>query len=385
MDARDSYHSALLARVARRPAFAGDFVVWLVRKLPAAAGDALPALGLRAVGTGQESIHSPQGSTLRAGPDESLVTGPAFAARDASVRQGPAQDVARALWQSLQNASILNFMISGRRILTIDRPLVMTAINRTPDSFSDGGIFTEIDAAANAALDAARDGAAIVDIGGESTRPGAAEVPVDAEISRVVPVITKIRAAAPDLYLSVDTRKAAVAAAALEAGADMVNDVSGLTDPSMAAVVAQHSAAVVIGHMRGTPATMQQFTHYNNLRHEVLAELLHSVDRAVGAGVPVSRILIDPGLGFAKTAAHNWDLLQHLAELRSAGFPIVAGASRKSFLGAILDSRAAADRDDASLAAATLAAAAGASILRVHKTRATTDALRVVQSWNRSG
>jgi dihydropteroate synthase len=257
----------------------------------------------------------------------------------------------------------------------------MGIVNVTPDSFSDGGEARDPDGAARSAASQLSDGAAIVDVGAESTRPSASQVSAEEELGRLLPAIRAIRAAAPGARLSVDTVKATVAEAAVAAGAAIVNDVSGLdADPAMADAVANVGVPVILGHRRGTPQTMQSLARYGDVVAEVFDELAERIERARRAGIAPERILVDPGLGFSKTAAHNWEILQRLGELRSLGVPIVIGPSRKSFLGEILGSRPPKERDDATLACVVLAAEAGASILRVHRVKPAADALTVVRA-----
>jgi dihydropteroate synthase len=230
------------------------------------------------------------------------------------------------------------------------------------------------------------DGADLLDIGGESTRPGATRPLVAEELARVVPVITAL--AAHGALVSVDTMRAEVAEAALDAGAVVVNDVSGgLADPAILRVVAERGAAYVVMHWRGHADTMQARALYDDVVTEVRDELSRRVDDAVAAGVPVDRIAIDPGLGFAKTAEHNWKLLQRLPELDALGLPILLGSSRKSFIGALLADadgtpRPVLDREDANVALTTLAGLLGVWGVRVHEARASVDALKVVARWH---
>jgi dihydropteroate synthase len=255
------------------------------------------------------------------------------------------------------------------------RTVVMGVINVTPDSFSDGGRFLSHDQAVQhgRALQAA--GADVIDVGGESTRPGSQPVTAAEEGERVVPVV---RALAPHGVVSIDTYKASVADAALRAGAELVNDISGGTlEPEILKVVARHQAAVILGHLRGTPSTMGEHTRYNDVVREVIDELRQRVDAAVAAGVSRARVLIDPGLGFAKKAEHSTALLQQLSVLRAAfDLPIVIGASRKSFLGA-LTGREVGDRETATAAANAIAIARGANMVRVHDVQNQIDAIRV--------
>jgi dihydropteroate synthase len=265
-----------------------------------------------------------------------------------------------------------------------DRPLVMGVVNVTPDSFSDGGRYVEPDDAIRHALELAAEGADLLDIGGESTRPGATRPLVAEELDRVVPVIAGL--AEVGLAISVDTMRAEVAAAALGAGAVLVNDVSGgLADPDVLRVVADAGAAYVAMHWRAHADVMQQRATYVDVVAEVRAELSARVDAALAAGIAADRIAVDPGLGFAKTAEHNWRLLARLDEL-DLGLPLLVGSSRKSFLGRLLAApdgtpRPVLDREDANVALTTLAGVAGVWGVRVHEVRASVDALAVVARW----
>jgi dihydropteroate synthase len=260
------------------------------------------------------------------------------------------------------------FEIASRgRVLRLGADtLVMGIVNVTPDSFSDGMRFLEPEAAAAEALRQAEDGAAIVDIGGESTRPGSDDVPEEDEIRRVLPVIERLRSAGFPAWISIDTTKHEVARLALDAGADLLNDVSGLRfDPRLAALAAGHGVPMVLMHSRERPKTMQAAPRYDDLVAEVTAELRSSLAAAERAGVPASAVILDPGIGFAKTAAHSLEILGRLPELARLGRPLLVGPSRKSFLGAVLD-RPVGGRLEGTLAAVALAAAAGAHIVRVH-------------------
>lgn len=253
------------------------------------------------------------------------------------------------------------------------RTTVMAIVNATPDSFSDGGRYDPL----AHALRLLEEGADIVDVGGESTRPNASAVDEAEERARTVPVIREL-ARRTRVPISIDTTKASVAAAALDAGAEIVNDVSGLArDPGMAAVV--RGAALVLMHMRGTPADMQARATYGDLHGEVLDEVQQALKTAEAAGVPADAIAIDPGLGFAKTGAHNLLLLRRLRELAQLGHPVVVGASRKSFIGAATG-KAALDRLHGSVAAAVAAALNGAAVVRVHDVAATREALAVADA-----
>lgn len=261
--------------------------------------------------------------------------------------------------------------------MVLDRPVVMGILNLTPDSFSDGGRFVGIDDAVRRAREMASEGADLLDLGGESTRPGAAEVSTDEEAARVVPVLRALRDAL-DLPLSVDTRKAAVAREALTAGAHVVNDVSGLADPGMAAAVAPSGAGVVLMHMRGTPATMQGLAEYDDVVDDVAAELAASLARADAAGIVRERVVLDPGIGFAKTAEQNLALIASLRRLEGRiGRPVLLGPSRKAFIGALLGGVPAAERDAGTVGACVAGLARGARIFRVHEVRAARQALDV--------
>lgn len=258
-----------------------------------------------------------------------------------------------------------------------DRPRVMGVVNVTPDSFSDGGRHLEPPAAIERALALAAEGASVIDVGGESTRPGATVVSPEEEWRRVGPVLEGLRGrlAVP---VSIDTRHAEVAARAIEAGADLVNDVEGLRAEAMRRVVARTGAGAVVLHMRGTPATMQADLDYGELRGDVFRALAEATDAAVRDGVAPEQILIDPGLGFGKSAEQSLELLTHAGELRSLGYPVVIGASRKSFLGALAGGTGPADRLEAGLAAAVIAAERGVALVRAHDVGPTVRALALV-------
>lgn len=257
------------------------------------------------------------------------------------------------------------------------RTLVMGILNVTPDSFSDGGRFATPEEAVEEARRLIAEGTDIVDVGGESTRPGAAPVPESVELERVLPVV-ELLATDPRVRVSVDTMKPRVAAACLEAGATMVNDVSGLADPEMARVVAAAGAGIVIMHMRGTPLTMMREAVYGDLMKEICGELKPRVELAREAGV--REIYVDPGIGFAKTAAQSFEILRRLGEMRELGCPIVIGPSRKSFLGTLPGMEDVGERLEGTIAAAVLGAWNGASIVRVHDVRPVKRALSVVDA-----
>jgi dihydropteroate synthase len=265
----------------------------------------------------------------------------------------------------------------GRRLDFAGAPLVMGILNVTPDSFSDGGVHFDQSKAVHAAMLMEEDGAAILDIGGESTRPGAEPVSADEEIARVVPVIEQVRRRC-DMPISIDTTKSVVAEAALNAGADIINDISALRrDPKMRSVAARSRAPVILMHMRGEPRTMQQLAKYDDVVNDVARELREFVEGAVSAGVDKEQILVDPGIGFAKTADHNLELLARCDELRAIA-PVVIGASRKAFIGHLTGREAGAERMVGSLAAVAAAFHGGAVVVRVHDVRDTVDFLRVL-------
>ncbi|MFL5263045.1 MAG: dihydropteroate synthase [Anaeromyxobacteraceae bacterium] len=272
----------------------------------------------------------------------------------------------------------MNAFQIGARVFEGPGPFLMGVVNVTPDSFSDGGVYAERDAAVAGAERLLAEGADLVDLGGESTRPGAQEVPADEEIRRVVPVVRALRARGCTAPISVDTRKAEVARAALDAGADLVNDVSALADPALAALVAERGAPVVLMHMRGTPADMASRAVYGDVVGEVERELAAALARAVALGVREERILLDPGLGFAKKAEHSLALLAALPRLRARlGRPLLVGPSRKSFIGAVAGGAGAADRLPGTLAAVAACVLAGVEYVRVHDVAAARQAARV--------
>ncbi len=261
----------------------------------------------------------------------------------------------------------------------------MGVVNVTPDSFSDGGSYLDAHAAIAHGLALAGTGAAVIDVGGESTRPGAEPVDADEELRRVVPVVRALATQTP-VPVSIDTTKAVVARAALEAGAAMVNDVSGGTaDPDLLRVVADAGAAYVVMHTRGTPRTMQQDAHYVDVVREVADELSARVERATGAGIDARALLADPGIGFAKTAEHNVALLRELPELAARiGMPLLVGTSRKSFLVRIAGADDRAGRDDATLATTVWCFERGAALVRVHDVAASRRAVELLETMERA-
>ena len=253
----------------------------------------------------------------------------------------------------------------------------MGVLNVTPDSFSDGGVHFDHAKAVHAALQMEKDGAQVIDIGGESTRPGSEPIAAQVEIDRVIPVIQQIRQRS-DIPISVDTRKGAVAEEAIGAGADMINDVSALRySAGMAAIVARLRVPVVLMHMRGEPRTMQKNIQYDDVVSEVGSELTTFRDGAIAAGIEASQILIDPGIGFGKTFDHNLEILARASELTAIA-PLVIGASRKGFIGHLTGRDSGPDRATGSLAAVAAAHRGGATLVRVHDVRETVDFLRVL-------
>ncbi|MES2705460.1 MAG: dihydropteroate synthase [Verrucomicrobiota bacterium] len=260
------------------------------------------------------------------------------------------------------------------------RGLIMGVLNVTPDSFSDGGRFFDPAAAVERGLRMVADGAEILDIGGESTRPGAVPVEAEEELRRILPVIRRLRERS-GVAISIDTMKARVAAAAVEAGADIINDISGLeADPDMARVAAETGAGLVLMHMRGTPRTMQQRPEYDDVTAEVAARLEEAFDTAAAAGVNSECVSLDPGIGFGKTQEHNLTLLRNLPRFQIHGRPVLLGVSRKSFLGRILGLPDPAARDAPTTALTAWARQHGARIFRVHAVRENARALRMMES-----
>jgi len=273
-------------------------------------------------------------------------------------------------------------LICGRHRLALDRPLVMGVVNVTPDSFYDGGRFAEPAAALSRARALLTDGADIIDIGGESTRPGAAPTPDAEELARVIPLVERLREGcdARGVPISVDTRKPAVMRAAIAAGASMINDINALRAPGAIDAIASSGVqvAVCLMHMKGDPETMQLGAAYSDVVAEVTAFLAARATACVGGGIARERIVVDPGFGFGKTVEHNLILLRRLDAIVALGYPVLVGLSRKSTIGA-LTGRAVSERMAGSVAAALAAVARGAMIVRTHDVRETVDALKV---WN---
>lgn len=269
--------------------------------------------------------------------------------------------------------------LCGHTQLALARPLVMGIVNVTPDSFSDGGKYTNSDAAVEHALRLIAEGAAILDIGGESTRPGASPVSLQEELDRVIPVIEALRKQA--VPISIDTYKPQVMRAAIAAGAQMVNDVNALLDEEALRLVAELEVAVCLMHRQGDSQKMQEQPRYRDVVEEVQAFLRERIAVCEAAGIDVDRIVIDPGFGFGKSVGHNYSLLANLSEMAELGVPVLVGLSRKSMLGAVTGQEVE-HRLPASVAAALIAVQRGASILRVHDVKATVDALQVWYAVN---
>ena len=305
----------------------------------------------------------------------------ALCLRRLAASPSPLPEIAREIGTALRagRRPFRSLGLARRRIPMGSRTLIQGILNVTPDSFYDGGRWADPGLAVDRAFRMAEEGADMVDLGGESTRPGSRAVTAREETRRILPVLSSLAGRLP-IPVSVDTTKSEVAAAALDAGAEIINDVSGLTfDPRMARVVARHRAGLILSHLRGRPRTMQKNPRYRHLVPEVLAFLRRAADRALDSGVEPGSILIDPGIGFGKTAEHNLLLLKYLRVLRGAGYPILVGASRKSFLGKILGGGPE-ERLQGSLAAAALAVYNGASALRVHDVAATVGVARVAEA-----
>jgi dihydropteroate synthase len=256
----------------------------------------------------------------------------------------------------------------------------MGIVNVTPDSFSDGGIFEGPEDALKHSLQLLADGADILDVGGESTRPGGDTVPDAAEIARVVPVIERIRAEAPEAIVSVDTRKPVVAREALAAGACIVNDVAAATEAGMLDVVRETDAGLVLMHMRGDPKTMQANPHYDDVVGEVRSFLASRIEAATAAGLDPSRLCVDPGIGFGKNLRHNLDLLRSIGSFRDLGAPALVGVSRKRFIGELTGVEDPADRVDGTAGAVAWCAAQRVDVVRVHDVRRMTRVVRVVDA-----
>lgn len=266
----------------------------------------------------------------------------------------------------------------GRFNFKRSHPILMGIVNVTPDSFSDGGVYLAAETAISHAKQLIQQGAKIIDIGGESTRPGADTVPAEQEIARITPVLDALRHA--DVALSIDTRKPEVMQFALDQGADMINDIAGFRSPQSRQIVSQHpNCGLCIMHMQGEPSTMQHNPQYDQIVFDVVESLKHDAQGLMHMGVNPNRILVDPGFGFGKTLDHNYSLLAHLDQLVGLGFPVLVGLSRKSMLGLVLD-KPVDQRLAGSIAGALIAINKGALVLRVHDVDATNDALKIWQA-----
>ncbi|HEK1039384.1 TPA: dihydropteroate synthase [Proteus mirabilis] len=269
-------------------------------------------------------------------------------------------------------------LIARGRELNLSSPQVMGILNVTPDSFSDGGTHNSLNDAINHAAKLIAEGASIIDIGGESTRPGASDVSVDEELHRVIPVVEAIQQRF-DVWISVDTSKAQVITESAQAGASIINDIRSLTEPGALQAAAKTGLPVCIMHMQGLPKTMQHSPQYKNVMIEVDAFLAENIQRCIDAGIEKNQIILDPGFGFGKNLAHNYQLLVHLSDFHHFGLPILAGMSRKSMVGQLLNVPPQ-ERVAGSVACAVIAAMQGAQIIRVHDVKETVDAMKVVQA-----
>jgi dihydropteroate synthase len=272
-----------------------------------------------------------------------------------------------------------NALRCGDKTLDLSLPCIMGILNVTPDSFSDGGHFFSADSAVQQARKMIAAGALIIDIGGESTRPGAQSVPIEEEKQRVLPVIKAVHKEFPDTIISVDTSKPEIMATAIESGARLVNDVTALSQPGALEVVANSKVAVCLMHMQGEPRSMQNDPQYQNVVDEVKDFLKSRIDACIAAGIERDRIIVDPGFGFGKTLTHNLLLLKHLHQFKELGVALLVGMSRKSMVGAILE-KPVNERLIGSISLATLSSWLGADILRVHDVEPTIEALKVVNA-----
>lgn len=269
---------------------------------------------------------------------------------------------------------------ANNKTLVLDRPHVMGILNVTPDSFSDGGKFNSLDNALQQAERMIQAGVSIIDIGGESTRPGAPDVSLEEELARVVPAIKAIRAKF-DVWISIDTSKAEVMRQAVEAGADLINDVRALQEPGALQVAADANVPICLMHMKGQPRTMQANPSYNDVLQDVEAFLQERVEACEAVGISKEQLILDPGFGFGKTIEHNYHLLAHLEKFHSLGLPVLAGMSRKSMIFKLLD-KVPADCMVASVTCATIAAMKGAQIIRVHDVEETLEAMKIIEVMN---
>ncbi len=273
----------------------------------------------------------------------------------------------------------MQLQLPRNRRLDLSRTKLMGILNVTPDSFSDGGQFIGQAAALRQVQQMLANGADIIDIGGESTRPGAKDVSLDDELARVIPVIHSIRQLYPDLPISVDTSKARVMAEAIAVGADIINDVRALQEPEALEVAVAAKVPVCLMHMQGQPRSMQHQPSYQQVVLEVLAFLQQRAEVCIAAGIARQQIIFDPGFGFGKSLAHNYELLSAMSQFVETGYPVLAGMSRKSMIGQLLN-RDVAERLAGSIACATIAVMKGAQIIRVHDIKETADAIKIAQA-----
>tara|TARA_B100001059_G_scaffold228004_1_gene258526 strand:+ start:68 stop:898 length:831 start_codon:yes stop_codon:yes gene_type:complete len=269
---------------------------------------------------------------------------------------------------------------ANNKTLVLDRPHVMGILNVTPDSFSDGGKFNSLDNALQQAERMIKAGVSIIDIGGESTRPGAPDVSLEEELARVIPTIKAIRAKF-DVWISIDTSKAEVMRQAVEAGADVINDVRALQEPGALQVAADANVPICLMHMKGQPRTMQANPSYGDVLQDVEAFLQERVEACEAVGISKEQLILDPGFGFGKTIEHNYHLLAHLEKFHSLGLPVLAGMSRKSMIFKLLD-KVPTNCMVASVTCATIAAMKGAQIIRVHDVEETLEAMKIIEVMN---
>ncbi|MCJ2556065.1 MAG: dihydropteroate synthase [Candidatus Thermoplasmatota archaeon] len=332
----------------------------------------LSAGGEAAVAKGAVALTRKETDVLLMGTVKQLER----ATRKLSMQPFECPRIAEEIEETLENYSKGAFTLkAGGRQLRIDRPLVMGVINVTPDSFSDGGEFLDAEVAIAHAKKLVKEGADILDIGGESSRPGSDTLSAKEELERIVPVLEGIIDDA-NVLISVDTCKPRVASKVLDMGAHIINDITGLTRAELAGVVARHEAGIVIMHMQGTPKTMQKSPRYDDVVADILRFLRERIKRAEKKGIRRESIIIDPGIGFGKTAEHNLEIISRLKEFKSLGLPVLVGASRKSFIGKVLD-KDVDGRLSGGLAMLSMSIQNGASIVRAHDVRESADAARM--------
>jgi len=368
-------------------AFPPDLLTLALENLAPAEADLLTE-AVRATGGTACTVAMRHGGT---GELESLLTASrrqfATLVEDLGNASGNGPALGREVKQALANYARRQFDIrlGARRLSVGPRPAIMGVLNVTPDSFSDGGRFLSPADAVRQAERLVDEGADLVDVGGESTRPGSDPVPEDVELARVLPVIETL-ASRLRVPISIDTRRARVAREATSAGASLINDVTGLLgDPDMPAAVAESGAGCVLMHMRGRPKTMQVRPQYDNLMADICRHLRRGMQAARDAGVPADAVIVDPGIGFGKTLAHNLEILARLGQLRTLGAPVMVGPSRKRFIGDLTGVETPADRVPGTAAACALAVAAGALLVRVHDVAEVRQALAVAAAVAEAG